>query len=101
MAKKRKNEEDEEIDVQSTEEIKPIKITKKVEKVEKVIDTPKQTLSLKQSFLKNTEKTNFTIYQNGTLIYTYNENTKINVFDKYFEINGKKYTYLGIEIKYA
>ena len=56
---------------------------------------------MKQSFLNNIQKENYSIFQNGKLIYTYNLNTNIKTSEKYFEINGKKYTYFGIEIKYA
>lgn len=46
-------------------------------------------------------KTPFTIYQNGILVCNYSAFLNIKNRSKYFEINNKKYSYSGIEIKYA
>lgn len=77
-----------------TEEVKEVKV-KEVK--------PKQVvaLSAKDNFEKQISKTPYKIYQNGVLVCNYNEFLKINLQDKYFEINNKKYVYTGIEIKYA
>ncbi len=105
MAKTRRKEEnmEENIEENIDSNTSIVKInTKKNKKSEEVIDIPViKNLTMKQSFLKNIQKQNFSIFQNGKLIYTHDLNTIIKTSEKYFEINGKKYTYFGIEIKYA
>lgn len=59
-----------------------------------------KALSAKDNFLKNLTKTPFTIYQNGTKICHSNPYLNIIAKDKYFELSGVKYSYIGIEIKY-
>lgn len=80
------------------EDIKPSKKHKKEEIQEKPII---KSSSLKEIFLSNILQAPYSIYQNGILICHYDINNVIKANDKYFEVNGKKYTYLGIEIKYA
>lgn len=57
-------------------------------------------LSQKQMFEKAIETKPFTIYQNGILVCHHSDFVKITIADKYFEINFRKFSYDGIEIKY-
>lgn len=61
----------------------------------------KKTLSQKEMFEEAISKTPYTIYQNGILVCNYSAFLNIKTEAKYFEINNKKYSYTGIEIKYA
>jgi len=61
----------------------------------------KKSLTQKEMFEDAISKTPFTIYQNGILVCNYSAFLNIKTEAKYFEINNKKYSYTGIEIKYA
>lgn len=102
MAKTRKKEDNLEDNLDSNTSVEKINTTRKNKKSEEIIVIPViKNLTMKQSFLNNIQKENYSIFQNGKLIYTYDKNAIIKTSEKYFEINGKKYTYFGIEIKYA
>ncbi len=58
-------------------------------------------VSAKDSFLNSIATVPYTIYQNGILICTSNPYLDIKAEEKYFEINFKKHSYAGIEIKYS
>jgi len=60
----------------------------------------KKGLSQKEMFEKAIEIKPFTIFQNGILVCHHSDFVKITVADKYFEINFRKFSYEGIEIKY-
>lgn len=70
--------------------------------VETVVEpVVKKSLTQKEMFEEAISKTPFTIYQNGILVCNYSAFLNIKTEAKYFEINNKKYSYTGIEIKYA
>lgn len=75
------------------------KIVEISEAIDKEIS--KKTLSQKEMFEEAISKTPYTIYQNGILVCNYSAFLNIKTEAKYFEINNKKYSYTGIEIKYA
>ncbi len=79
------------------------KETKKETKIEEPIVTEipviKETTP-EETFKNAIAKTPFTIYQNGTLVCTYSMFLNIKTEKKYFEINNKKYSYVGLEFKY-
>ncbi|TXG83602.1 MAG: hypothetical protein E6R13_03765 [Spirochaetes bacterium] len=86
--------------VEVTEEEETInKIAEISEAIDKAI--VKKTLSQKEMFEEAISKTPFTIYQNGILVCNYSAFLNIKTEAKYFEINNKKYSYTGIEFKYA
>lgn len=72
----------------------------KVEEPKVEAKPEKKGLSQKQMFEKAIETKPFTIYQNGILVCHHSDFVKITVTDKYFEINFRKFSYDGIEIKY-
>lgn len=69
-------------------------------KVEEPKAEAKKGLSQKEMFEKAIETKPFTIYQNGILVCHHSDFVKITVTDKYFEINFRKFSYEGVEIKY-
>ena len=57
-------------------------------------------VNTREMFEKAIEIKPFTIFQNGILVCHHSDFVKITVADKYFEINFRKFSYEGIEIKY-
>lgn len=57
--------------------------------------------TMKQIFEKSIQVTPFALFQNGMMICRWKQNVNIETFDDGFTINGVKYSYSGIEIKYV
>lgn len=72
----------------------------KVEEPKVEAKPEKKGLSQKEMFEKAIETKPFAIYQNGILVCHHSDFVKIAVTEKYFEINFRKFSYSGIEIKY-
>lgn len=84
------------------------KVEEKIEEVSVVVEespvdaTPLEVeVSAKDLFLNAIAVTPYTIYQNGILVCVSNPYLEIKAEEKYFEINFKKHSYAGIEIKYS
>jgi hypothetical protein len=87
-------------EVKATKKVKETKVEEKEAVVE--IKEPKKVkeLTIQEKFEESIAKTPFTLYQNGVLVCTHNRFLVIKTNAKYFEINNKKYTYTGLDIKY-
>ena len=73
----------------------------KAKKSEKTPEAPAPAgKSKKQTFEESIAKTPYVIYQNGIMICHSNPHLVIKTTDKYFEINFKKFSYAGIEVKH-
>lgn len=65
-----------------------------------VKDEPVKEKTIKETFDEAISKPPFVIYQNGIVICHSNAHLVIKTEAKYFEINSKKYSYAGIEVKH-
>lgn len=72
----------------------------KEEKPKTLKERKEASLTQKQIFEKSIEQTPFTIFQNGILICHHSDFVKIKLEENYFEINFRKFSYNGIEIKH-
>lgn len=116
MAKKDKNKEEKDPKTpKKGKETNNKEVKKEVEtKTEDVVETVVETVvepvkpvyvqaapSMKQIFEKSIQVTPFALFQNGMMICRWKQNVNIETFDDGFAINGVKYSYSGIEIKYV
>ena len=103
-----------EVKAKAVEEVKPVVEETKVEEVKPVVETKVEEVkpvvvaapvakekTAKEVFEEAISKTPYTVFQNGVLVFTYNAYHDIKLTEKYFEINFKKYSYTGIEVKHG
>jgi len=71
------------------------------DKIEYIVkEEPVKEKTIKETFDEAISKPPFVIYQNGMVICHSNAHLVIKTEAKYFEINSKKYSYAGIEVKH-
>lgn len=88
-----------ELEVEPTDEEEMIEVVFEDEELVVVEEPIIESKSQKHMFEEAIAKTPFVIYQNNIMICHSNPYLVIKTEDKYFEINYKKYSYNGIEIK--
>lgn len=110
MAKKNKNKDHENNNeetvnnienTENSENEQPIIIPSE-EKSEQKVEHQIPIASFKSSFKKALDRNEgrFALYFKGSLICNSLTNPKIDLFDTYFEVNGTRHSYTGIEIKH-
>lgn len=111
MAKKNKNKEHENNNEESINKIENIENEEtseessdesSEEKSEQKVEQEIPIATLKSSFKKALDRNEgrFALYFKGSLICNSLTNPKIDLFDTYFEVNGIRHSYTGIEIKH-
>lgn len=86
--------------VEPTADIDSVEVDVTVEAVEPVAVEEIKSKSQKEMFEEAISKIPFLIYQNGIMVCHSNPHLVIKTEAKYFEINFKKYSYTGIEVKH-
>jgi hypothetical protein len=86
-----------------TEEVAPVEETPVTEEAAPVAEEVAPVVSAKsarETFEEAISKTPYAIYQNGIMICHSNPHLTIKTENKYFEINYRKFSYAGIEVKH-